>query len=46
MRNFIGERLGTSQRPEPELPASLKMQINRLRKLEEQSSSIVLDMEH
>jgi hypothetical protein len=30
----IGERLGTSLRPEPELPASLKMQIDRLRKLE------------
>jgi hypothetical protein len=42
----IGERLGTSLRPEPELPASFKMQIGRLRQLEEQSPSIVPDMEH
>jgi len=38
----IGERLRTSLRPEPELPASLKMQINRLRELEEQSPPIVV----
>jgi hypothetical protein len=31
----IGERLGVSLKPEPELPASLKMLINRLRELEE-----------
>jgi len=37
----IGERLRASLKPEPELPASLKMQIDRLRKLEEQSPSIV-----
>jgi hypothetical protein len=36
----IGERLRTSLKSEPELPASLKMQIDRLRKLEEQ------DVEH
>jgi hypothetical protein len=39
----IGERLRTSLNSEPELPASLKMQIDRLRELEEQSSS---DVEH
>ena len=42
----IGERLRTSLRPEPELPASLKMQINRLRELEEQSPPIVPDAEY
>jgi hypothetical protein len=42
----IGERLDMSLKPEPELPASLKIQIDRLRKLEEQSPSIVPDMEH
>jgi hypothetical protein len=42
----IGERLGTSLKPEPVLPASLKIQIDWLRKLEEQSPSIVPDMEH
>ena len=42
----IGERLRASLKPEPELPASLKMQIDRLRKLEEQSPSIVPDKEH
>lgn len=33
----IGERLRTSLKAEPELPASFKMQINRLREFEEQS---------
>ena len=33
----IGERLRSSLKPEPELPASLKMQIDRLRELEGQS---------
>lgn len=37
----IGERLRASLKPEPELPARLKMQIDRLRELEEQSSSVV-----
>jgi hypothetical protein len=37
----IGERLRASLEPEPELPARLKMQIDRLRELEEQSPSIV-----
>ncbi|MCA6104886.1 hypothetical protein [Bradyrhizobium australafricanum] len=37
----IGERLRASLKPEPELPASLKMQIDRLRELEEQSPSII-----
>jgi hypothetical protein len=37
----VGERLRASLKPEPELPARLKMQIDRLRKLEEQSPSIV-----
>ena len=42
----IGERLGASLKPEPELPANLRMQIDRLRELEEQSPSIVPDAEH
>jgi len=42
----IGERLRTSLKPEPELPASFKMQINRLHELEEQSTTIVPDAEH
>jgi hypothetical protein len=42
----IGERLRTSLEPEPELPASLQMQIDRLRELDEQSPSIVPDGEH
>jgi hypothetical protein len=42
----IGERLRMSLASEPELPASLKMQIDRLRELEEQSPSIVSDAEH
>lgn len=42
----VGERLRTSLKPEPEVPASLKMQIDRLRELEEQSPSIVPDAEH
>jgi hypothetical protein len=44
----IGERLGALLKPAPELPEALKMQINRLRELEEQSPSIVPDpdMEH
>jgi hypothetical protein len=37
----IGERLGASLKPEPELPASLRAQIDRLRELEEQSPSII-----
>ena len=41
----IGEVLRTSLKPEPELPASLKMQIDRLHGLEEQSPSIVPDEE-
>ena len=42
----IGERLRMSLKPEPELPASLKMQIDRLHELEEQSPTIVPDVEH
>jgi hypothetical protein len=42
----IGEGLRTSLKPSPELPASLKMQIDRLHELEEQSRSIVPDAEH
>ncbi len=37
----IGERLRASLKEERELPASLRMQIGRLRELEEQSPSIV-----
>jgi hypothetical protein len=37
----IGERLRASLKPEPELPASLGAQIDRLRELEEQSPSII-----
>lgn len=36
----IGERLQASLKPEPELPGKLKMQIDRLREVEEQSPSI------
>ena len=42
----IGERLRSSLNPEPELPASFQMQIDRLRELEEQSPSIVPDKAH
>jgi hypothetical protein len=37
----IGEKLRTSLKEEPELPASLRAQINRLRELEEQSPSSI-----
>ena len=37
----IGERLRTCLKEEPELPGSLRAQINRLRELEEQSPSII-----
>ncbi|TYO66814.1 hypothetical protein FXV83_09605 [Bradyrhizobium hipponense] len=37
----IGKRLGASLKPEPEPPANLRTQIDRLRELEEQSPSIV-----
>ena len=37
----IGERLRAFLKEEPELPGSLKTQIDRLRELEEQSPSIV-----
>ena len=42
----IGDRLRASLKPESELPASLRMQIDRLHALEEQSPSIVPDAEH
>jgi len=42
----IGERLRASLKPEPELPPSLRTQINRLRELEGQSSSIIPAAEH
>jgi hypothetical protein len=41
----IGERLQAYLRVEPELPASLKKQVDQLLQLEGQSPSIVLDME-
>jgi hypothetical protein len=37
----IGERLRAFLKEEPELPGSLRVQIDRLRKLEEQSPSII-----
>jgi hypothetical protein len=37
----IGERLRTVLKEEPECPASLRTQIDRLRELEEQSPSII-----
>ncbi len=37
----IGERLRTSLRVDPELPANLRMQMARLRELKEQSPSII-----
>ena len=37
----IGERLAAFMKDEPELPASLRAQIDRLRELEEQSPSII-----
>jgi hypothetical protein len=37
----VGERLRASLKPEPEPPARLKMQIDRLRELEERLPSIV-----
>ena len=42
----IGERLQASLRVEPELPPSIRNQIERLRELEDQSPSIVPTMEH
>jgi hypothetical protein len=42
----IGERLQAYLRVEPELPASLKKQVDQLRQLEGQSPSIVPDVEH
>lgn len=37
----IGKGLRASLKPEPELPASLRMRIDRLRELEEPSPSII-----
>jgi hypothetical protein len=37
----IGERLRASLDPEPELPTRFKMQIDRLRELEERSPLII-----
>jgi hypothetical protein len=37
----IGERLHAFLKEEPELPGSLRTQIDRLRELEEQSPSII-----
>jgi len=42
----IGERLQASLRVEPELPPSIKNQVERLRELEGPSPSIVPSMEH
>jgi hypothetical protein len=41
----IGERLRTWLKPEPELPASFRMQINRLHD-EEKSPTIIPEAEH
>ena len=37
----VGEKLRASLKPEPELPTRLKMQIDRLRELEDRPPSIV-----
>jgi hypothetical protein len=42
----IGEKLRASLKPEPGPPTNLRMKIDRLRELEEQSPSIVPDAEH
>jgi len=42
----IGERLRAFPNEEPELPESLRAQIDRLRELEEQSPSIIPSAEH
>lgn len=42
----IGERLRASLKTEPELPTNLRMQIDGLRELEEQSPSIIPAAEH
>ncbi|RZN00650.1 hypothetical protein CWO91_33865 [Bradyrhizobium genosp. SA-3] len=42
----IGEKLRAALKPEPDQPESLKTQIERLRKLEERSPSIVPGTEH
>ena len=42
----IGERLQSYLRIEPELPVSLRMQVEQLHRLEVQSPSIVPDVEH
>jgi hypothetical protein len=42
----IGERLQACLRVEPELPAIMRMQIDRLRELEGESPSIVPGLEH
>ncbi|WP_165435542.1 hypothetical protein [Bradyrhizobium sp. Leo121] len=42
----IGERLRALLKPEPDLPANVPTQINRLRALEEQSPSIIPAAEH
>jgi hypothetical protein len=42
----IGERLRASLKPEPELPLSLRTQINRLRGLAGPSPSIIPAAEH
>ncbi len=42
----IGERLATLLKPEPELPPSVRTQINRLRQLENQAPSIIPAAEH
>ena len=41
----IGGRLRAFLKDEPELPGSLRMQIDRLRELEEQSPSIIPNAE-
>jgi hypothetical protein len=41
----IGKELHASLKPEPELPAKLRTQVDRLRELE-RSPSVVLDVKH
>jgi hypothetical protein len=42
----IGERLRTSLKPEPEVPAKLRKQLDRLRELEERAPSVIPNAKH
>jgi hypothetical protein len=46
IRREIGERLQQHLRPEPELPTSIREQVDRLQQLEGPTPSIVPDVEH